>query len=154
MADRSKSVTDVLDAKTGLKVMKIRSPGKLILGHVNLNSISNKFNSLIYMLDKNIDIFFISETELDDSFPSVQFKTVGFTNPYWYDKKDKGDGFLLYIREDIPSRLFQFKSLSNIESLSVEINLKKKVVFKLLVQSSQKFSFKLPWMLKPCHRQT
>ena len=52
MADRSKSVTDVLDAKTGLKVMKIRSPGKLILGHVNLNSISNKFNSLIYMLDK------------------------------------------------------------------------------------------------------
>ena len=96
------------------------------------------------MLDKNIDIFFISETELDDSFPSAQFKTVGFTNPYWYDKKDKGDGFLLYIREDISSRLFQFKSLSNIESLSVEINLKKKVVFKLLVQSSQKFSFKLP----------
>ena len=78
------------------------------------------------MLDKYIDISFFSETKLDDSFLSAQFKTVGFTNPYRYDRKNKGDGFLLYIREDIPSRLFQCKSQCNIESLSVEINLKKR----------------------------
>ena len=34
--DRSKSVTDVLEGKTGLKEMKIRSPDKLILGHENI----------------------------------------------------------------------------------------------------------------------
>ena len=45
--------------------MKIRSPDKLILGHVNINSIRNKFDSLIYMLDKNIDTFLISETKLE-----------------------------------------------------------------------------------------
>ena len=80
MADRSKSVNDILDAKTGLKEMKIRSPDKLILGHVNINSIRNKFDSLIYMLDKNIDIFLISETKLDDSFLSAQFKKRRFNH--------------------------------------------------------------------------
>ena len=37
IADRSKSVTNVLDAKTGLKEIKIRSSDKLILGQVNIN---------------------------------------------------------------------------------------------------------------------
>ena len=58
-----------MDAKTGLKEMKIRSPDKLIMGHVNINSIRSKFDSLIYMLDKNVDIFLISETNMGDSFP-------------------------------------------------------------------------------------
>ena len=70
IADRSKSAADVLDAKTGLKETKVRSPDKVVLGHVNINSIGNKFDSLIYMLDKNIDMFLISETNLGDSFPS------------------------------------------------------------------------------------
>ena len=61
--------------------MKIRSPDKLILGKVNINSIRNKFDSLIYMLEKNVDIFLISEAKLDDSFSPVQFKIEGFTNP-------------------------------------------------------------------------
>ena len=75
------------------------------------------------MLDKNIDIFLISETKLDDSFLSAQFK-IGYTNAY--DRNDKGGGLLLYIREYIPSRLLQCKSQCNIESLSVEINLRKR----------------------------
>ena len=77
------------------------------------------------MLNKNIDIFLISETKLDDSFPSAQFKIEGFITPYRYDKKDNGGGLLLHIREDIPSSLLQSKSQCNVESLSVEINLKK-----------------------------
>ena len=88
------------------------------------------------MLDKNIDIFLISETKLDHSFLSAQFKIEGFTTSYRYERSDKGGGFLLYIREDIPSRLLQCKSQCNIASLFVEINLKKKVAFKLLAQSS------------------
>ena len=51
MTDRSKSASDFLDAKIGLKEMKIRSPDKLILGHVSINSMKNKFYSLAYMLD-------------------------------------------------------------------------------------------------------
>ena len=137
IAVRSKAVTDFLDAKTGLKKIKIRSTDNLILGHVNIKSIRNKFDSLVYMLDKRVNIFLISETKLDDLFPLAQFKMDGFATLYRYDRSDKGGGPLLYIREDIPSRLLQCKSQCYIESLSIEINLReKKVVFKLLVQSS------------------
>ena len=81
------------------------------------------------MLDKNVDIFLISETKLDDLFPSVQFK-IGFTTPYRYDREVKGGGLLLYIREDIPSRLLQCKSQCSIGILSVEtINLRKRKWF-------------------------
>ena len=97
-----------MNAKTGLKEMKIRSPDKLILGYVNINSIRNKFDSLAYMLDKIVDIYLISETKLDDSFPLPQFKVPGFTTSYRYDRTDKG-GLLLYIRKDIPSCLLQCK---------------------------------------------
>ena len=37
IADRSKSGTNVLDTKTGLKEIKIRSSDKVILGQVNIN---------------------------------------------------------------------------------------------------------------------
>ena len=81
------------------------------------------------MLDKIIDIFLIFETKLDDSFPSAQFKIEGLTTPYRYVRNDKGGGLLLYIGEDIPSRLLQCKSQRNIESLFVEINLGKRKWF-------------------------
>ena len=81
------------------------------------------------MLDENIDIFLISKTKLDDSFLSTQFKIEGFTTPYRYDRSDKGGGLLLYIREDITLRLLQCKSQCNIESLSIEIDLKKEIGF-------------------------
>ena len=42
--------------------------------HVYINSIRYKSDSLIYMLDKNVEIFLISETKLEDSFPTAQFK--------------------------------------------------------------------------------
>ena len=87
VADRSKPVTDVLEAKAGLKEMKIRSPDKLILGYVNINSIRNKFDSLIYMLDKNVDIFLISETKLDDSFPQAHYYYYYYCYFYSFKKK-------------------------------------------------------------------
>ena len=80
------------------------------------------------MLGKNIDIFLISDTKLNDLFPLVQFE-IGFTTPYRYDRNDKGSDLLLYVREVIPSRSLQCKSQCNIDRLSVEIKLKKESGF-------------------------
>ena len=68
----------------------------------------------------------ISETKLDDSFPSVQFRLKGFCTPYRLDRTPKGVGCLLYFREDIPSRFLNSGSTCNIETTSVEINLRKR----------------------------
>ena len=43
------------------------------MGHININSIRNKFNYLIAITKGNVDVLMISETKLDESFPSVQF---------------------------------------------------------------------------------
>ena len=76
--------------------MKIQSSDKLILGHLNINSIRNKFEALKFIIYHNMDIFLILETNLDGSFP-------GFSAPYRFDRNSKGNGLLLYIGEDIPS---------------------------------------------------
>ena len=75
---------------------------RLAIGHLNLNCFLHKFNSL--------DIFMISETELEQIFPESQFLMDGFTPPYRVDKNRNGDGIALYDREDIPSRQISFKS--------------------------------------------
>ena len=54
--------------------MKIPLSDKLILGHVNINSTRSKTDTLVYVLDKNVDVFLISETKLDNYFSLTQFK--------------------------------------------------------------------------------
>ena len=72
----------ITNAKIGLRKMKIWFRDILIIAHLNINSIRNKFDSLSFMVENNADILRISETKLDDSFPSGQFKICGFSTPY------------------------------------------------------------------------
>ena len=113
---------DIVDAKIGIREMKIQCPEKIIVGHFNINSIRNKFDALSFIIDTNIDILLISETKLDDSFSSAQFRLKGFCTPYRLDRNSKGGGLLLYFREDIPSRFLNSGSTCNIETISAEIN--------------------------------
>ena len=99
------------------------------MGHLNINSVRNKFEALTYIIDNNIDLLLISETKLDDSFPTAQFQMKDFSVPYRYDRNGKGGGLLLYIREDIQSKLLISKSKCNIETLSVAVNLRKRKWF-------------------------
>ena len=50
-----------------------------------------------------------------------------FCKLYRLDRCSNGGGLMLYIREDIPSRLLtEYKPPENVECLSVEINIRKK----------------------------
>ena len=114
------------DAKIGLKEMKNLSPEKIIIGHLNINSIRYKIDQLSFTIGNNIDILLISETKLDNSFPSAQFTLQNFKIPYRYDRTDRGGGLLLYVRKDIPSKFISVRSLHDIEILVIEINLRKR----------------------------
>ena len=50
-------------------------------------------------------ILIISETTLDPSFPTGQFHIHGFSEPDRFHRNVNGGGILMYIREDIPSKL-------------------------------------------------
>ena len=101
---RSVTENDIDDAKKGLKEIKIQSPDKLILGHININSVRNKFEALTCIIDNNIDLLLMCETKQDDSFPKAQFQMKGFSVPMEKcDRNGKDGGLLLYICEDIQS---------------------------------------------------
>ena len=62
----------------------------------------------------NIDNLMTSEIKQDVSFPSSQFLINGYTSPYRLDQNGKNESILVYVWEDIPSKLF-VANLSNAE---------------------------------------
>ena len=79
------------------------------------------------MMQDNIDILLVSETKLDYTFPVGLFYIDGYSTPYRFDRTSHGGGTLLYIRENISSKILKFEPVeSNFEGFFVEINLRKK----------------------------
>ena len=72
----------------------------------------------------NIDIFMTSETNIDDLFPARQFYIEGYTPPYRLDRNCNGGGIMIYVREDIPSKLIELND--SIECIILELNFGKK----------------------------
>ena len=93
-----------------LKAIRLKNVNKPMIAHLNINSLRNKFEFLISLSEDNLDVLMISETKLDESFPTNQFMINGFSAPFRLDLNDKGGGIILYIREDIPSRLVSTES--------------------------------------------
>ena len=99
-----------------LKATRIANINRLMIGHVNMLSNSIK---------GNLDILMISETKLDSTFPSNQFTIEGYAAPIRFDRNGRGEGIILYIREDIPARLLKTSLPKDLEGFFVELNLRK-----------------------------
>ena len=107
-----------------LKILRIKNMNKLIIAHLNINSLRNKFVFLKEAINNNVDILVITERKLDESFPKGQFVLDGFSTPYRLDRNCHGGGILMFIREDIPSKLLSVEN-NPVEGFYVEINLHK-----------------------------
>ena len=109
-----------------LKSLRQINLNRVIIAHININSLANKFDQLKLLVQKNIDILIVGETKLDDTFPTNQFSINGFSKPYRMDRNRFGGGIMIFIREDIPSKLMSNHTFPNdIESLLIAINLNK-----------------------------
>ena len=51
---------------------RLQNPKNILMGHLNVNSVRNK--SIEELMQNKVDICFLSETKLDETFPSQQFK--------------------------------------------------------------------------------
>ena len=76
------------------------------------------------MTEDNIDILVISETKLDNSFPTHQFNIDGYDPPHRLDRDKDGGGLLVYFRTGIPSRNLKTKLPENIEGAFFDINIR------------------------------
>ena len=93
------------DVQQVLKDIRKSNVKKLIFGQLNINSLRNKFGMVSELIKGFVDVFMISETKLDDSFPEGQFFTDGYHTPFSYDLNGNDGGILLYVREDIPAKV-------------------------------------------------
>ena len=73
-----------------MQTIRKKNVNKLIFAHLNINSIRNKFDSVV---------------KIDGSFPKGQFQIKGFSDPFRVDRNCHGGGILLHAREDIPVKL-------------------------------------------------
>ena len=97
------------------------------MAHLNINSIRNKIEDLKTLIAKNVDILAVSETKLDESFPTSQFLIDGFKKPFRYDRNTNGGGILVYFREKVPANEIKQVNIANsIECVLTEINVGKK----------------------------
>ena len=120
------SVDESCDTPLLLRNLKLKDTNRLILGHLNINSIVGKFDHLKVLIENNIDILVLTETKIDASFPNAQFSIGGFSAPFRLDRNRFGGGVLIYVMEDITCKQLTKHILpDDIEEIFVEINLRK-----------------------------
>ena len=111
-----------------LKDLRCKNLNRILIGHLNINSLRNKFEILESSIAVNLDMLMISETKLDESFPVSQFLIPAFENPNRLDRSSSGGGIMPYIRQAIPFKLLKSSGLSaNAEALLVEVKINKKM---------------------------
>ena len=80
------------------------NPRNCIIGHLNINSIRNKFDAVECILIEGLaDIFAISETKIGYSFLLSQFSVTDFSIHRKNSNRHEG-GIMLYVRSNNPHR--------------------------------------------------
>ena len=139
-----------------LQDYRVKHRKQLIFGHLNINSIKNKFQEVREILCHNyIDIFGLCETKIDDSFTNSVFKVSDYSC-HRLDRNINGGGIMLYVRTSLPHRRRNDCCvMSETEVLVVEITLRQEKMFFILVYkpprvSDQSFIDSLSVVLDKC----
>ena len=114
---------DDSDCFRELKSFRLKNPKNLIIGHLNINSLRNKFESLKSIISPIFDIFLVSETKIDESFPKTQFSINGY-RMFRKDRNRFGGGLCVYVRENIASSQLCLHSDIETEAIYLEINIR------------------------------
>ena len=108
------------------KMIRAESFDNIIVGTLNIDSISPKFDEFKLMVSGYFDVIIVTETKLNDSFPKAQFCIDCFSTPYRLNSNRNGGGIMIYVRDDIPSKMLTKHNLpEGIEAAFIELNFHK-----------------------------
>ena len=104
-----------------IKMQRLEHFNTLIVGHLNINSIRNKFE-MIGEIITNFDIFSTSGSKIDSTFADMQFKI----NEYKLLRHDRNRfcaGLMLYLIEGIPCTFLNIHPIvPNAETICIEFH--------------------------------
>ena len=89
---------------------RYKNPKNVIIGHLNVNSLRNKYVAVEELIKNKIDVCLILETNVDESFPNPQFKINGY-RMFRKDRDRFGRGLMFYVNEQIPSKVLSLESI-------------------------------------------
>ena len=106
-----------------LRKLCIKNPNKIIIAHLNINSIRNTLEMLSLLFHGVIDILMICQTKIDDSFPMEQFIIEVYSTIY----TDSVGAIMLIVKENLlTSRVYKYCFPVEIEIFYFKLNLRKK----------------------------
>ena len=100
----SKGNVNVNENLSKLKDIKLKNINRVIMAQLNINSRRNTFDFLKGTVASYIDMLLITASKTVNSFLTAPFQKNGFGSLYRLDRNAHGEGILLYVREDIPSK--------------------------------------------------
>ena len=125
------------DPRLVLENLTLKNNHRLVIGNLNINSISTKFDNLKLIIQGKIDMLVITEIKTDSTFPLNQFGMQRYSKPYRFDRNRNGGGVFINVREDIPSRELKIhNNPEDIESIFIEINLRENCFYQTKKVSS------------------
>ena len=108
-----------------IKQQRIEHAKNTIICHLNINSIRNKFDTLDEIV-KAFDVFLISESSLDNTFPINQFIIRSYKVFRRNLNRFRG-GLRLYVNEKIPCKpLTDHLVFSDLELMAFELHQSKR----------------------------
>ena len=117
-----------------IRKLKLSNPHKIILGHLNINSFQNKFESIADVIQGTFDIFLLSKTKTDKSFPDKHFRLINY-RIFRKDRNQCGRGNMFYVNESLPCKSLTTETDNLTETNFLEVN----------VQSSK-------WIFVDCYK--
>ena len=93
----SHELSDKNDTYHALRGIRVSNVDRLLIGQLNINSLGNKFEALKLIVKGNLDIFIVTESKLDDTFPVNQFIIDGFSPPFRADRNKNGGAVIIYV---------------------------------------------------------
>lgn len=128
-SDHETNNSSCYDIFSELSDIRRKHPNRFLCAHLNINSLRFKFCHITELLQKGtVDILFLSETKLDQSFVDCQFKVDNYT--LWRaDRTSRGGGIAAYLRSDIAGDRKKNLEFDFIESIGIELILNNKKWF-------------------------
>ncbi len=81
--------------------LRASNPNRPIIGHININFLESKFETLKDLIKDKLDILVVSETKIDESSTTTQFTIDGFSRPFRLDRDKLGGGLIIYVKEHL-----------------------------------------------------
>ena len=87
-----------------LDEIRIKNINRLIIGNLNINSLSSKFDQLKVLIQKKINILTITEAKLDSNVSLEHFVISGYAKSYRLVRIRSWGGVIIHIKESITSK--------------------------------------------------